>query len=100
MIDWLRNRGGRNYSKHSDRRQHGYCRRHRCQHSDLREDHCGKRGLAMNPLYMKLINRMTFQASSGQLTGSVVLDNVKFTNVGAGLVDGGGLTKLGGGTQT
>lgn len=40
------------------------------------------------------------QASSNKLTGSLVLDNVKMTSVGNGVIDGGGVVKMAGGTTT
>ncbi|KAG8886520.1 hypothetical protein FRB97_003031 [Tulasnella sp. 331] len=39
-------------------------------------------------------------ASTGNLTGSLVLDNIKFTSVGNGVVDGGNIVRLAGGTTT
>ncbi|KAG8886521.1 hypothetical protein FRB97_003032 [Tulasnella sp. 331] len=42
----------------------------------------------------------TSVASTGKLTGSLVLDNIKFTSVGNGVVDGGNVVRLAGGTTT
>ncbi|KAG9044876.1 hypothetical protein FS837_007373 [Tulasnella sp. UAMH 9824] len=42
----------------------------------------------------------TSTPTTTSLAGSVLLDNVKFTNVGNGFVDGAGVSKLAGGTKT
>ncbi|KAG8956019.1 hypothetical protein FRC04_006468 [Tulasnella sp. 424] len=42
----------------------------------------------------------TTTPTTTSLAGSVLIDNVKFTNVNAGFVDGAGVTKLAGGTKT
>ncbi|KAG8894248.1 hypothetical protein FRC00_009248, partial [Tulasnella sp. 408] len=42
----------------------------------------------------------TSTPTTTSLAGSVLIDNVKFTNVGAGYVDGAGVTKLTGGSKT